>query len=340
MRKINSLEKIALTGAAMAAVAFGLIGCANKPEYRLVKPETDEYKRICKLLSLNETEKPKIQLLRKEDGTYIAAVNNKKSAKTEVRDNDGTFLTTIVTERSRKTRDITNSDLIGTRLGENPQNVAIVDGLTAHYSNMTAQMRTDGYCTPAQLTEIASNYRFVQALLKDKKALAEAGWARAQLTDIITRYEAFEKLVKPNDKNGIIQLQINVERDHLKTTGWMSANITASELEEISQETYSAAVANYGTDDGVYLRTKTANALVAAIIAKNGYTGEKEKTIDQAVFDQSNITACRIRMASPESAKIDMRGTFAVADAVKNAGTNMRNAYQALAEKISKAMHF
>ena len=69
MGKINLLEKIALTGTAIAAAAG--IGCANKPEYRLVRPETDEYKRVCTLLSLDATEKPKIQLLRKEDGTYL-----------------------------------------------------------------------------------------------------------------------------------------------------------------------------------------------------------------------------------------------------------------------------
>jgi len=338
MGKINLLEKIALTGTAIAAAAG--IGCANKPEYRLVRPETDEYKRVCTLLSLDATEKPKIQLLRKEDGTYLAAVNDKKSTKTQVLNADGTFLTTVITERSRRTADATRNDFIGTRLGEHPQNVALVDGLNAHYSQLTAQMRADGYCIPAQLTEIASNYRIVQAMLKDEKAIEANGWANSQLTNLVRKYKSFETLVKPNDKNGIIRLQINVERDNLKTTGWMSANITASELEVISTEAYSTAVENYGTEDGTYFRSEQANAIIAAIVGKNGYIGEKEKTIDQKILNQSNITACRIRMASPESAKIDIKNLFAASDAVKNAGTEMRNAYKDLATKIIQRIFF
>ena len=338
MRKINSLEKIALTGTAIAAAAG--IGCANRPEYRLVRPETDEYTRVCKLLSLDATEKPKVQLLRREDGTYLAAVNDKKSTKTQVLNADGTFSTTVITERSRKTSDVTRNDFIGTRLGEHSQNVALVDGLTAHYSQLTAQMRADGYCTPAQLTEIASNYRFVQALLKDKKAIEADGWAKTQLTDLVSKYGTFEKLVAQNDKNGIIQLQINVERDHIKTTGWMPANITASELESISKEAYIAAVENYGTDDGAYFRAEDARALITAIIAKNGYTGEGKGTIDQKILSKINVTACSIIMASPESAKIDMKDIFAVQDAVKNAGTEMRDAYQNMARKIIQRIYF
>lgn len=339
MRKINSLETIALTSAA-AVGALMAGGCASKPEYRLVKPETDEYTRVCKLLSLDATEKPKVQLLRREDGTYLAAINDKKTTDNLVLNNDGTFTKTVITERSRKTSDVTRNDLIGTRLGEHAQNVAIVDGLAGHYANTIAQMRADGYCTPAQLTQIASNYRFAQALLKDKKAIEADGWAKAQLTSLVKKYSVFESLVKENDKNGIVQLQINVERDHLKTTGWMPANITASQLEAISKEAYTAAVENYGTEDGAYFRAGQASALIGTIIANHGNIGEKEKTIDQNILGQTNVTACRIRMASPESAKIDVKKLFAVGDAVKNSGTELRDAYQEMARKIIKRMCF